>query len=189
MKYSVNISRTTSYEFPVEASTVEEALSQAEHDAYNFDDWTRQEADYQTEDVALIGAQYVPGQITQQERELLVQQYKLNEAQLKRLHTTVRDLEARQRRLAVLAGIEMYQGTAVELMCPSCKQKQTLQANMIRLEFFKSDVLAYPDHCEIDWDNAEVQGEFEFICEQCGTKLASDIPEVENKLEKEKENG
>lgn len=80
MKYSVNISRTTSYEFTVEASTVEEAINQAEQDAYDFGDWTRQEADYQIEDVVLTGAQYKPGNLTQQERDLLVQQYKLNEA-------------------------------------------------------------------------------------------------------------
>lgn len=185
MKYSVNISRTTSYEFPVEASTIEEAISQAEQDAYNFDDWTRQEADYQTEDVALVGAQYVPGQLTQQERELLVQQYKLNEAQLKRLHTTVRDMEVRQRRLAVLAGISMYEGDVVELYCPKCKKKQVVQANMIRLGFFKSNVLAYPDHCVIDWDNAEVEGDFEFICEMCSCPLAADISTIEQKLKED----
>lgn len=111
MQYSVNISRTTSYEFHVEASTVEEAISKAEYDAYNFDDWTRQEADYQTEDVALIGAHYEPDQLTQSERELLVQQYKLNESQLKRLTAALRDLETRQRRLAMLAGISIKEDT------------------------------------------------------------------------------
>ena len=85
--------------------------------------------------------------------------------------------------------IEPYVGKEVVLYCPKCKDYCAVIANMYRLDRLQTGVLQFPDHCEINFDcMLEVEGDFEYICEYCGTKLADSLEDIENKL-KETENG
>ena len=77
----------------------------------------------------------------------------------------------------------------VELYCPHCKKKQQVQANMYNLEYLKANVLKYRDHCEIDWESSDIAGDFEYICDICGTELAKDMEDIENQLKKEETDG
>ena len=79
------------------------------------------------------------------------------------------------------------EGYIAELYCPHCKKKQSVQANMYHTEYVKADVLVYKDHCEINWETADIAGDFEYICDMCGNPLAADIEDLHNKLKKEKE--
>ena len=86
----------------------------------------------------------------------------------------------------------IYHPSVVTLYCPKCKERQEVQANMIHLDFMKTSVLrflGFPDHCEIDWENADIEGDFEYICCRCGTKLADSLEDIENKLKEEEDGG
>ena len=77
------------------------------------------------------------------------------------------------------------EGYVAELYCPRCQQKQPVQANMIHMDYVKADVYVFKDHCEVDWENADASGDFEFICDICGNPLAADLEALHNKLNKE----
>ena len=84
-----------------------------------------------------------------------------------------------------------YHPSVVTLYCPNCKKRQEVHANMTHLDFMKTNVLcfsAFPNYCEINWKAADIEGDFEYVCEVCGTKLADSLEDIENKL-KEEENG
>ena len=73
-------------------------------------------------------------------------------------------------------------GEEVYLFCPKCKCIQLVTANMYHVERAQASVLAFPDHCEIDWDNMEIEGDFEYVCDFCGTRVADSMEDIENKL-------
>ena len=68
------------------------------------------------------------------------------------------------------------------LYCPHCKKKQEVQANMYNLKYLKTGVLKYGDRCLIDWEDADISGDFEYICNICGTKLAEDLEDIVQQL-------
>jgi len=72
------------------------------------------------------------------------------------------------------------------LYCPKCKQIQPVQANMYNMEYAKSGILVYSDHCEIDWNTMDISGDFEYVCDMCGNKLAADLEDLHKKIKEEK---
>lgn len=70
----------------------------------------------------------------------------------------------------------------VYLYCPKCKQKQLLTANLVNVQRAQASVLKVFDHCEIDWDSMEIEGDFEYCCDFCGTRLANSMEDVERQL-------
>lgn len=78
--------------------------------------------------------------------------------------------------------------TAVELYCPKCGCKREVMANMKRLELYSTTVVANKNgRCSIDWDNADVSGDFDYCCKCCCTVLANDLNGIEEKLKIERE--
>ena len=75
-----------------------------------------------------------------------------------------------------------------ELHCSKCNEKRMVVARMIHLEYCNVNVLTDKEgRCELDWDNADTSGDFEYCCEFCGAKLADSLDEVERKLKAEME--
>ena len=76
----------------------------------------------------------------------------------------------------------------VELFCPHCQKTQLVTANMIRLESGQLNVVTDTEgHCELDWDTGDISGDFEYVCEECGERIAADLCEVEERLKQEKQ--
>lgn len=75
-----------------------------------------------------------------------------------------------------------------ELHCPKCNEKRMVVARMEHLEYCNVNVLTDKDgRCELDWENSDTSGDFEYCCEFCGAKLAQSLDEVERKLKAEME--
>ena len=75
----------------------------------------------------------------------------------------------------------------LELYCPACERRQPVRANMVRLEYLRASVLRYKDgrHPEIDWQNADVAGDFEYVCDQCGAPMGADMDALEARAKEE----
>lgn len=70
-----------------------------------------------------------------------------------------------------------------KLKCHNCGKLSIVSARMEKLEYCNVNVLVDKEgHCELDWENAETSGDFEYCCEFCGEKLAGSLDEVEEKL-------
>lgn len=87
--------------------------------------------------------------------------------------------------------IERFSSEAehVELRCPSCRKAQPVTARMTHLEYCQANVLADREgRCELDWDSADISGDFEYVCEYCGQVIANCLDQVEELLKAEKNN-
>lgn len=70
-----------------------------------------------------------------------------------------------------------------KLQCHNCGKLSIVSARMEKLEYCNVNVLVDKEgNCELDWENADISGDFEYCCEFCGTTLARSIDEVEEKL-------
>ena len=73
----------------------------------------------------------------------------------------------------------------VELFCKKCGKNQLVIADMYQLEYFRTNILRNKDgECYINWDNADVSGDFNYICEKCGESLGSDLDEIKKIISK-----
>ena len=76
----------------------------------------------------------------------------------------------------------------VYLYCPQCDEKRPVVASMYNLTKAEGPVINSRDHCEVSWEDMNIEGDFNFVCVFCGTEVASDLEDIEKKL-KEKKNG
>lgn len=82
---------------------------------------------------------------------------------------------------------ESNERSYVELFCPRCRETRFVTANMIQLEYGHLGIAAdTKGHCELDWDTGDISGDFEYVCEECGERIAADLCEVEERLKQEK---
>lgn len=80
-----------------------------------------------------------------------------------------------------------YGRSDVKLFCSHCRKTQLVTANIIRLEHGRLNVVTdTKGHCELDWDTGDISGDFEYVCEECGERIAADLCEVEERLKQEK---
>ena len=63
---------------------------------------------------------------------------------------------------------------------------QLVTANMFHIQRAQAGVLKYADHCVIDWDTMEIEGDFEYCCDFCGTRVAESMEDIEKKLKLDK---
>ena len=78
----------------------------------------------------------------------------------------------------------------VYLYCPECKQKMLVTADMYQVNRAQASILCDErGRCYIDWENMEIEGNFEYICDFCGTQLARSLDEVEQKFKEEQKKG
>lgn len=81
---------------------------------------------------------------------------------------------------------ESNERSYVELFCPRCQETRLVTANMIQLEYGHLDVVAdSKGRCELDWDTADISGDFEYVCDECGERIAATLSEVEERLKQE----
>lgn len=74
----------------------------------------------------------------------------------------------------------------VELFCPRCQETRLVTANMIQLEYGHLGVVAdSKGRCELDWDTADISGDFEYVCDKCGERIVTTLNEVEERLKQE----
>ena len=78
----------------------------------------------------------------------------------------------------------MYESEEVfEAYCPNCKKYHIVEARMILLDYVKANILKSQQHeLSIDWDTADISGDFEYVCQECGTLLGSSLEELEQKV-------
>lgn len=81
---------------------------------------------------------------------------------------------------------ESNERSYVKLFCPRCRETRLVTANMIQLEYGHLDVVAdSKGRCELDWDTADISGAFEYVCDECGERIATTLSEVEERLKQE----
>lgn len=74
----------------------------------------------------------------------------------------------------------------VKLFCPRCQETRLVTANMIQLEYGHLNVVVdSKGRCELDWDTADISGAFEYVCDECGERIATTLSEVEERLKQE----
>lgn len=81
---------------------------------------------------------------------------------------------------------ESNERSYVKLFCPRCRETRLVTANMIQLEYGHLDVVSdSKGRCELDWDTADISGAFEYVCDECGERIATTLNEVEERLKQE----
>lgn len=77
-------------------------------------------------------------------------------------------------------------GVPVCLMvdCPECGHRTRIVARRIGDAVIECDVLADAtdanEPCWLDWESAEIEADFEYVCSECGAKIASTMQELDD---------
>lgn len=77
-------------------------------------------------------------------------------------------------------------GVPVRLMadCPECGHRTCIVARRIGDAVIECDVLADAtdanEPCWLDWETAEVEADFDYVCSECGAKIASTMQELDD---------
>ena len=67
----------------------------------------------------------------------------------------------------------------VTAYCPNCGSVQSIVAKMVMLDSFKTTVTLDKDgQCNIEWGEADVTGDFVYVCRNCDTEITDSIEEL-----------
>ena len=77
-------------------------------------------------------------------------------------------------------------GVPARLMvdCPECGRRACVVARRVGDAVIECDVLADAtdanEPCWLDWESAEIDADFEYVCSECGAKIASTMQELDD---------
>lgn len=84
------------------------------------------------------------------------------------------------------AEVPVSDGVPVRLMvdCPECGRRACVVARRVGDAVIECDVLAdaadATEPCWLDWETAEVEADFDYVCSECGAKIASTMQELDD---------
>lgn len=68
--------------------------------------------------------------------------------------------------------------------CPECGRRARIVARTSACSLVECDVLAdaadATEPCWLDWETAEVEADFDYVCSECGAKIASTMQELDD---------
>lgn len=71
-------------------------------------------------------------------------------------------------------------GEPLQLVCPRCGKLSTIYARVEEIDDVSFGIVQYEDkHCEIDFDDSNIEGMYTYCCDNCGYEVAPRMEYIE----------
>lgn len=69
------------------------------------------------------------------------------------------------------------------MYCPHCETDVIVEARMMKLEYVKANIEKSPRReLILDWDSADIAGDFEYVCPQCSHVFGESLDDLEYQI-------